>query len=273
MSATPEVTAIIPRTVAETKALSIDLSKSQLLPFALRKKPEDVFAIVMTGQELGMAPMTALRAIHIIEGKPSLSADAMGALVMKSPACDYLTLVESTDKVATYRAKRRGSPGETTMSFTIEEAKRAGLLSKGNWAKYPAAMLRARCLAAICRAVFPDVCLGIYEETSEELERSTPANSDGQIADSQKTHVAAVADALKSQVAPTPEPKEDIVDAEFCEEPAQPRTLFERIAAAESVEGLKGLGPDLQAHVKAHPIDREALLAAYGARKDQLEGK
>jgi len=54
------------------------------------------------------------------------------------------------------------------MSFTIEQAQRAGVTGKDNWKKYPEAMLRARCISALARAVYPDVVLGIYE--TDELE-------------------------------------------------------------------------------------------------------
>lgn len=49
------------------------------------------------------------------------------------------------------------------MSYTIAQAKQAGLLGSQAWQKYPDAMLRARCLSAICRAVYPDLILGMYD--------------------------------------------------------------------------------------------------------------
>jgi hypothetical protein len=264
--------------IAETRALSKELSASSLLPLALRKKPEDVLAVVLTGQELGLAPMTALRAIHIIEGKPSMSADLMVALVKKSPACEYLTLAESTGKVATYKTKRKGEPGETVMSFTIEQARAAGALSKANWQKYPDAMLRARAAAAICRAVYPDVCLGIYDADSDELDFLERAPSSAPATGGMAEHAAAAKEQFRAQVSP---PKGDVVDGEVVPEPTfdeppasnapveppKPPTFAERIAAAKTLAELQAIVPDL----KSAPLEeRTACRAAYTAKHAEL---
>jgi hypothetical protein len=47
------------------------------------------------------------------------------------------------DQRAIYETKRVGST-PVKISFTIEQAKQAGLTGKDNWRNYPAAMLRAR---------------------------------------------------------------------------------------------------------------------------------
>jgi hypothetical protein len=171
-----ELVVITPKSIEEAERLSGTLSKSQLLPDALRQKPADVLATVLAGAELGLAPMQAIRGIAIIKGKPTLSADTMGALVKRrQDVCEYLVLKESTPKVATYETKRRGDPSPTTMSFAIEDAQRAGLQGD-NWKKYPAAMLRARALSAICRAVYPDLCLGLYDPDELAPENPPPPN-------------------------------------------------------------------------------------------------
>jgi len=168
------ITIISPKTLAEAKELAAQLSGARTIPEALQKSPADVLAIVMAGAELGLAPMQSLRALVIIKGKPTLSADAMGALVKsRRDVCQYLQLKTSTDKVATYATQRVGEPEPTVLSFTIEEAKQAGLVAQtrngepNNWMRFPAAMLRARALSAICRAVYQDLLLGVYDP--EEL--------------------------------------------------------------------------------------------------------
>lgn len=170
-----EITIIAPRSLEESERLAVTLAKSALLPTDLRNKPQDVLATLMAGAELGLAPMQALRGIQIIQGKPSLSADLMGALVKRRPdICEYLQLVESTPTKATYRTKRKGEPEPTTMSFTMEDAKAAELIGSRMYKKFPANMLRARCLAAICRAVYPDLCLGLYDSDTGELTNGEP---------------------------------------------------------------------------------------------------
>lgn len=153
-----------PKVRSELAAFTGDIQGAELLPKHLRNRPADVYLTVMTGHELGMAPMQSIRSIHVIEGKPTLSADLMGALAMaRRDVCEYLRPVELSAAVATYETKRVGWPESMRMSFTMEDAQRAGLTQKDNWKKYPAAMLKSRCLAAIVRAAYPDLMLGIYD--------------------------------------------------------------------------------------------------------------
>lgn len=167
-----ELTVISPRTLAEAKELADTLAAANSMPATLKKSPADVMAIVMAGAELGLAPMQAIRAIVLIQGRPTLSADAMGALVKSSAKCEYLQCTESTAKVATFKTQRKGDPSPTTLSFTIEEAQQAGLASGDTWRKYPKAMLRARAQAGICRLVYSDLMLGVYDP--DELEQTAP---------------------------------------------------------------------------------------------------
>lgn len=163
-TAPPDQTrAFEPRNIDEGFELAKILAASGLLPRGAQR-PEAAFAIIAAGRELGLTAMQSLRSIHIIEGKPTLSADLIAALCKSRPdVCVYFRLVESTDRIARYETQRRGEPAPTSMSFTIEDAQRAGVTGKDNWKKYPAAMLRARCITALARAVYPDLAMGVYD--------------------------------------------------------------------------------------------------------------
>jgi hypothetical protein len=87
----------------------------------------------------------------------------MVGLIRGSGRCADWTMVESTDKIATFETTRVGGKPQR-LSFTIEEAKVAGLLGKNNWKNFPAAMLRARAQAALARLVYQDVLAGIYSD-------------------------------------------------------------------------------------------------------------
>ena len=174
-------TAIVPATQAfepsnaeQAFAIAKTLVASRLLPKSIGT-PEAAFTIIMTGRELGLTAMQSLRSIHVIEGKPTLSADLMLALTKRSAECEWFRLVESTPEIATYETKRRGEPEATRMSFTIKEAQAAGLASKENYKRHPTAMLRARCVAALARAVYPDLLLGVYETGELSPERVGPS--------------------------------------------------------------------------------------------------
>jgi hypothetical protein len=137
------------------------MSQSLLIPQALRGKEPDVMVTIMAGMELGIPPMAALRMIHVVQGKPVMGADLIVACAQRSQVCNYFRCLESTDKIATYETCRKGDE-PTKRSFSIDDAKRAQLLSKDNWKKYPAAMLRARCKADLARDVYPDMVAGVY---------------------------------------------------------------------------------------------------------------
>lgn len=151
-----------PRNIDEAINLAKVLHASRLLPRGLTT-PEAVVATIITGAELGLSPMQAIRSIHIIDGKPTMSSDLMVAMVKRHEACKFFRLVESSGQVATYETQRAGDPEPTRMSFSIEEAKSAGLASKDVWKKFAAAMLRARCASSLARAVYPDLVMGIYD--------------------------------------------------------------------------------------------------------------
>lgn len=168
MSEALTVTGFVPENIGEALKLAERLATSGLIPAALKGKPADVLVVLMTGRELGLAPMQALRSINVIQGKAAMSADLMQALaVSRRDVCEYFQMIESTALVATYETRRRGNPNPTRLSYTMEEAKAAGLAANDNYRKNPAAMLRARCKSALCKAEYPDLLAGVYDP--EEL--------------------------------------------------------------------------------------------------------
>lgn len=254
MSSDTSIAVITPRNFEEAKSMSTTLAKASLLPQALRGKEADVLMTVMAGAELGLGPILSIRSIHVIDGKPTLSADLIAALCLRrADVCEYLQPTESSATKATYTAKRKGAPAPVTMSFTIEEAKMAGLAGKGNWLKYPAAMLRARCISAICRAVFPDLVGGLYDSDSAEIEAPrdvTPAKASPPTIDSTATALPPVAD-----YAPDGSPLTERAKLEVAVTEAQDEAALNAL-----VERITKLGADDKARVRQQ----------WGARRDEL---
>ncbi len=230
--------AIVPRTLDESADLAERFSKSSLLPKAMQGKAPDVLVTIMAGAEMGLAPMASLRAIHVIEGRPVLSADGMIAIVLGSGKAVYFERVEESEKAVTYETLRVGSKTPRRCTWTIEQAKAAGLHLKDNWRGYPRAMLASRAKAELARDVYPDVLMGCY--TAEELEGPH---------------------ARPDYIAPDREP--EIADAEIVESPE-----LAMIDAAETLEQLGALAKPLAA------LKGDAKIAArtrYAARKAHLE--
>lgn len=135
------------------------------LPAAIKNANQAV-AIILKGRELGIPAMYALSNVVVIQGKPAANAELMLALIYRDHGDDAVVFAETTARVATISYKRRGWTRRQQFSFTAEDASKAGLTGE-NWRKYPAAMLRARCISAVARLAFPDTIAGMY--TPEEL--------------------------------------------------------------------------------------------------------
>ncbi len=133
--------------------------------------PEAAFTVMLRGLEMGIPMSVALTEIKPFKSgdgiKLSVSARLLESQAVSDPAVEYFRLVSSDDKQATYVAKRKGDP-EITHTFTMEDAKRAGLEGKDNWKKYPKAMLRAAAARELARIVSPGKTIGL--RTREEIE-------------------------------------------------------------------------------------------------------
>lgn len=156
-----------PRSMRDAERLATVLDKSGMFEGAYGNAPA-VMTAILAGRELGMPAMSALRGIHMVEGRASLSAQTMVGLLLKSGLVDYFEMEESTDKTCTFVGKRKGARKEQRVTHTIEMATRAGLVKpNSNWVKTPEDMLVARASARLARLLVPDLLGGMY--TPEEL--------------------------------------------------------------------------------------------------------
>lgn len=125
------------------------------------------FVKILAGRELGIPPFAAMTGINIIQGKPALGANVIATLVKNDPRYDY-RVVKCNDAICTLEWFEDGkAAGES--SFTIDEAKRAGLTGKDNWQKYPSDMLFARTISRGARRFAPGIFGGAPVYTPDEL--------------------------------------------------------------------------------------------------------
>ena len=159
-----------PRTMDEAMKFCEIMAKSDLVPTGYKDKPGNIMVAIQMGQELGMTPMRALRSIAVINGRASIWGDDMLAMVLASPVCEYVNESESTETMGICRLKRKGCV-EQVSTFTLEDAKRAGLLGKqGPWQTNPRRMLRLRARGFGLRDTFADVLAGLVS-VEEALDR------------------------------------------------------------------------------------------------------
>jgi hypothetical protein len=140
--------------------------------FSAYGTPQAVLATVLAGRELGIPAMASLRAFHIIEGKPTMAAGTISALILKSGQAKYFRCAKRTAESVTFVTKRGDEP-EIDLTYTIAEARQAFVgddtkWGKSGWGRNPADMLVARASSKLARLVYPDVVSGLY--APEEME-------------------------------------------------------------------------------------------------------
>lgn len=161
--------ALEPSNLSEAKGIAQAAAASKLFG---ADTPEKAFALILVGRDLGLSAAQSLRGIYLVQGRPTLAADTMVAVVRSSGLCDSWRTVESTAEKCTIETSRRGE-GPTRKTWTIEDARRAKLADKEIWKAYPAQMLRHRCASELAREVYPDVLMGVYAEGELEPEPAT----------------------------------------------------------------------------------------------------
>lgn len=160
--------------------LSKALAMAAIMPDTLRGKPNDVLAVMLYGQDLGLSPMQAVQGIYVVKGKPQISGQLWIALAKqrghrvfvpcrqcgeapeKHPAAGHPYVADHDTTRCTVRVVR-GDTGEThAETFTIEDARTAKLLTNDNWSKYPKRMLLWRAATDCLRFIAPEIALGFY---------------------------------------------------------------------------------------------------------------
>jgi 5'-3' exonuclease len=148
-----------PLDLDSARAMSKWLYESRM--FGKFPTPEAVFAVMLRGRELGIGATTSLMGFHVIEGKPTASADLIRSLAERDENCEYLMLISADATQATWETKHKLQPKPVQFTYTIEEAKLAGLNS-GNWVKRPKDMLIKTAGSKLARLVYPKAVLGLY---------------------------------------------------------------------------------------------------------------
>ncbi|MEP9376161.1 recombinase RecT [Aquabacter sp. CN5-332] len=188
----PAIRAMVPQTMEDVFYLADAVHKSKLAPAGL-DNPQAVAIAILHGLELGVPPMTALQRIAVINGRPTIWGDLALALVRASGAAESIKeeiTGEGENRVALCTVKRKGEPEPVVGSFSVADARRAGLwddrmkvtrrrrdgsgtyeaANDAPWHRFPERMMKMRARAFALRDAFADVLGGLYlrEEIEEE---------------------------------------------------------------------------------------------------------
>ena len=154
---------LTPTSLQEAMQIADLLANSDIVPKDYQRKPGNILVAMQWGAEIGLQPLQAMQNIAVINGRPSMWGDAVLALVLSSPACEYVS-EDANDfdgGTAICRVKRKGSP-EHVVTFSQTDAIAAGLAGKtGPWQQYPKRMRQMRARAFALRDKFADVIRGM----------------------------------------------------------------------------------------------------------------
>lgn len=163
---------IIPQDFEGAWRIATAVCKAGMAPKGL-DTPEKAMVAVLHGMEVGFTPMAALQSISVINGRPTIWGDGAIGLVRGSGKLEWIKERiegEGDRMVATCEVKRKGEPDPVRATFSVDDAKKAGLWGKaGPWQQYPKRMLTMRARAFALRDAFADVLrgLGIAEEVQD----------------------------------------------------------------------------------------------------------
>lgn len=169
MKAGAKALAIVPQTFEECYRMARLLAASGMVPDAYQDKPEACCVAIMQGLELGLSPIAAVNSIAVINGRPSVWGDGALAVVRASGLLEHIKETDNGE-IATCEVKRKDEPVPLTRTFSMIDAKRAGLTNKkGPWQDYPGRMRQMRARSWALRDGFADVLKGLHivEEASD----------------------------------------------------------------------------------------------------------
>lgn len=135
---------------------------------------DQAVTLMLVAQSENLHPAVACRDYHIIQGRPTLKADAMMARFQQ--AGGRVEWQEYSDEKVSGLFSHPQSPKPVLIEWTLAQAKRIGLASKDNWKNYPRQMLRARVISEGVRTTYPAIAIGVY--TPEEVQDFSPAQSE-----------------------------------------------------------------------------------------------
>lgn len=283
-----------PKSTAEAMELAKTLASSQLIPKAFQQRPGDVFVAMMWSHSLGIPIVQGLQGIAVINGKPSLYGDALLAVCMGSGQMADIeeTVTGNADNLtATCKVTRRGKPTPVVSTFSMADARAAGLLGKpGPWKQYTSRMLKMRARAFALRDAFPDVLSGIASaEEMQDIEGTATEKATENVAEQvakmprrrsklpvqapkEGTEAEVVKPAAPAQELPLP-PEPEPAPAPAPEAPAAEGEEIGLLAMEAKVNACENLG-DLYAFFDTLSVAQkadESLKAVFVHRREEIQ--
>lgn len=170
--------ALLPQNLDEAIKFAEFYSKSGMIPADYQGKPANVLVAINWGLEVGISPLSALKYISLVNGRPAIWGDGLLAICQNHP--QYLGMEETSEgegqnykaTCVVKRENKNGDINETINIFSYAKAQRAGLLTRQTWKQYPERMMQLRARGFALRDAFADAVAGII--TAEEAQDMPP---------------------------------------------------------------------------------------------------
>lgn len=174
------IVATQPAQVRTQIELAKQLAASNLLPKQYQGRPENLLWAIQYAESLGVHPMVAVTSIHVIEGKPTASAQLIGGLVRRAGHKLRVTFDRKAMR-AVAQIIRADDPDHVFESvWDLDRAKAANLAGKSVWKQYPDAMLKARAITEVARDAAPESLYGVIY-TPEEIGAEVSVDAEGEM--------------------------------------------------------------------------------------------
>lgn len=161
---------IAPANMGELYKFAELMADSDLVPKDYKGKPGNVMVAIQMGGELGLSPMQSVQNIAVVNGRPTLWGDGLLAVCQAHPS--FVDIIETDDGATATCVVKRANRTDVVATFSMEDAKRAGLAGKqGPWSQYPARMRAMRARGFALRNAFADALRGMI---SAEEARDIP---------------------------------------------------------------------------------------------------
>lgn len=155
---------LVPQTFAEFEKAAAWLSKSSMIPTALKDKPGDIMIAMEKLHQVGLNPIADLDSIAVINGRASIHSDGWLAVVQTCPGYlgeDDEWDVKNETAIVIFRRLVAGVPKSSTKTFSVADAKVAGLMGKDTWKNHPKKMAFWRARHDAGQVLFSDRLRGL----------------------------------------------------------------------------------------------------------------
>lgn len=179
-----------PTTFEELMKFAELASRTEIVPKDYQGKVGNIVIAVQMGAEVGFSPTQALQSIAVINGRASIWGDGLLGLVRASGICEYVKEwvegevgvdakgevdVALDTRVAYCETKRRGEEQPVIRTFSVQDARKAGLwMKEGPWRNYPMRQMGMRARSWCLRDTYADVIRGLA--IAEEVQDIEPLN-------------------------------------------------------------------------------------------------